>query len=139
MLVVSALFLSACGASTATGDHQTRSTMHLAYDADAQRSVRMGDTIAFDVKPVDGKVPQVRVCGLYGAKPSPDPLKDPLPKPDAVLAPVAGERSTYRAVAAGKVGLCGVRAQVIEQCQKRTCTDLMGDLKPLVTVTVTEG
>lgn len=91
------------------------------------------------MEPVDGETPKVEVCGLYGAPVSLSPTTDPLPRDDAVLAPVEGTTATYRAVAAGKVGLGGVPAQALERCQEQPCNDLMADLRPMVAVTVTRG
>ena len=135
-VVLSILLISACGtgvAADAGGDE----TVRLAYDADTARTISLGTTITFEVEPIDGQVPEVRVCGVYGTNAELSPSHDPMPSSDAVLTRIEGRPSTFKSVSVGKVGLCGVPAQALAKCRPHPCHDLMGEQKPMITVTVT--
>jgi len=136
-VALGALSISACGgvanSSTRADGHVT---VRLAYDASTERTVALGTTITLDVEPIDGQTPEVRVCGIYGATGPLTPTRDPMPGADAVLKPVGSRPATYRAVSVGKVRLCGVPAQAVAKCRPHPCHDLVGDEKPMITVTV---
>ena len=139
LVVLSILLISACGGTGVSGGAGGDETVRIAYDADTARTVSLGTTITFDVKPVDGQVPEVHVCAVYGSNGQMSPSHDPMPSTDAVLTPIKGRRSTYRTVSVGKVGLCGVPAQAIAKCRPHPCHDLVGEEKPMITVTVRAG
>ena len=134
------LLLSACGTVAGSGGGAgSGEQVRLAYDANTQRTIKLGTTITFDVLPVDGQVPEVRVCAVYGTSGQLSPARDPMPSTDAVLVPLKGRPSTYKSVSVGKVGFCGVPAQAVAKCRAHPCHDLMGEQKAMITVTVREN